>query len=100
MKGADVKVDRGRKENTQARVEKAKFELKMQEIAGTSNRGREGLGLTPKKCISTATQKYRRTMIVEAVREVEEDRRVVRMAGLAKQGAHMRYEVPERKIRS
>lgn len=98
VKGADVKVDGGRKENTQARVENAKFKLRMQEITGTPNRGREGLGLTPKKVISTATKKERRTMIVGAVRQEEEDRRVVRMAGLAKQGAHMRWEVPERKI--
>ena len=37
-------------------------------------------------------------MIVDTVREAEEDKRVVKMTSLAKQGAHMRWEVPERKI--
>ena len=98
VSGAEVKVDGGRKENTKARVEEAKSKLRMQEIAGTPNRGREGLGLTPKKSISKATKGERRAMIVDTVREAEEDRRVVKMAGLAKQGMHMRWEVPERKI--
>ena len=33
---------------------------------------------------------------MNAVREAEEDRIIVKMAGLAKQGAHMIWEVPER----
>ena len=98
VKGAEVTVDGGRKANTQARVEEAEFKLRMQEIAGTPNKGKEGLGLTPRTCLSRATKRDRRRMIVDTVREAEEDRRVVRMTGLAKQGAHMRWEVPERKI--
>ena len=39
-------------------------------------------------------------MIVEKVREAEEQRRTVRMTGLGKQGGHLRWEVPERKINS
>ena len=34
------------------------------------------------------------------VREAEEDRRKVRMTGLSKQGGHLKWEVPERKISS
>ena len=37
-------------------------------------------------------------MIVNTVRESEEDRRRVKMASLAKQGAHTKWEVPERKL--
>ena len=37
-------------------------------------------------------------MIVDTVREVEEDRRRVKMVSLAKQGAHTRWEVPEKKL--
>ena len=56
------------------------------------------MGLYPKKYLSQASKKEKRTMIVDAVSEMEEDRRIVKMAGLAKQGAHMRREVPEQKI--
>ena len=37
---------------------------------------------------------------MEKVREAEEDRRRVKMTGLARQGGHMRWEVPERKMNS
>merc|ERR1712002_870484 len=37
-------------------------------------------------------------MVVDMVREAEEDKRRVKMASLAKQGAHTRWEVPERKL--
>ena len=98
VKEAGVKVDGGRKANTQARVEDAEFKLRMQEVAGNPNKGREGLGLTPRTLYSRASKAERRTMIVDTVRKAEEDRREVKMTGLAKQGAHMRWEVPERKL--
>ena len=98
VKGAEVKVDGGRKANTQASLEDAESRLRMQEVAGNPNRGKEGLGSTPRTFFSKATRAERRTMIVDTVREAEEEKRVVRMAGLAKQGAHMRWEVPERKL--
>ena len=37
-------------------------------------------------------------MVVEKVRETEEERRRMKMTGLSKQGGQMRWEVPERKI--
>ena len=37
-------------------------------------------------------------MVIDTVREAEEDRRRVKMASLAKQGAHTRWEVPEKKF--
>ena len=98
VKGAEVKVDGGRKANTEASVEEAEFKLRLQEVAGNPNKGREGLGLTPRTIYSKATKSEKRTMIVNTVKEAEEDRRVVKMTSLAKQGAHMRWEVPERKL--
>ena len=69
-------------------------------MVGIPNRGREGLGLTPKRYYSRCTSKQeRRRMVVEKVRDSEEDRRRVRMIGLARQGGHMRWEVQERRIR-
>ena len=39
-------------------------------------------------------------MIVDTVREAEEDRRSVKMASLGKQGAHTRWKVPEKKLKT
>ena len=62
-----MKVDGGRKANTQASIKEAEFKLRLQEVARTPNKGREGLGLTPRTIFSKATKAERRTMIVETV---------------------------------
>ena len=93
-------MDGGRKADTEKSVEQAKEKLKEEQVAGIPNRGREGLGLKPRKYFEDSSKKERRKMIVEKVREAEEERRTVRMTGLAKQGRHLRWEVPERKISS
>ena len=55
--------------------------------------------MNPKRYWSkTQSMKERRTMIVEKVKEAEEERRRVKMTGLSKQGAQTRWEVPEREI--
>ena len=98
VRNAGVKVDGGRKADTPKSVNEAKSKLRIQEITGIANRGREGLGLNPKKYYSTSSKKEKRTMIVNAVRETEEDRRRVKMTSLAKQGGHTNWEVSERKL--
>ena len=99
IQNAGIEVDGGRKANTAESIKTAKEKLRMEEIVGIANRGREGLGLTPKRYFSKCKNtQERRGMVVEKVRETEEDRRRVRMTGLSKQGGHMRWEVPERKI--
>ena len=54
--------------------------------------------MNPRKYFGSSTKKERRTMVVDTVREAEEDRRRVKMASLGKQGAHTRWEVPEKKL--
>ena len=98
VSGAEIKVDGGRKANTLADVEEAKSRLRMKEITGIANRGREGLGLNPRQYYSSSSKEERRGMVVSTIREIEEEKRRIRMAGLAKQGASTRWEVPERKL--
>ena len=98
VSNAGIQVDGGRKADTAQSVKEARERLKMEQIAGIPNRGREGLGLNPKKYYDSSSKKEKRTMIVEKVREREEERRNVRMTGLAQQGAHLRWEVPARRI--
>ena len=98
VRGAEVNIDGGRKANTPLSVKDAKSRLQMVEITGIPNKGKEGVGLNPRKYYSTSNRKQRRTMVVETVREAEEDRRKVKMTNLAKQGAQTRWEVPAKKL--
>ena len=98
VRGAQVNLDGGRKADTPRSVNDAKSRLKMVEITGIPNKGKEGLGLNPRKYYSSSGKKERRTMVIEKVREAEEDRRQVKMTNLAKQGAQTRWEVPAKKM--
>ena len=98
VRGAELKVDGGRKSDTPRSVIEAKSRLRMKEIIGIPNKGREGLGLNPRRYYNSCTKEERRTMVVDMVREAEEDRRRVKMASLAKQGAQTRWEVPEKRL--
>ena len=98
VRKAGIQVDGGRKADTAQSIKQAKEKLKEEQIAGIPNRGREGLGLNPRKYFEASSKKERRKMVVEKVRETEEERRTVRMTGLAKQGGHLRWEVPARKV--
>ena len=71
----------------------------MQEITGISNVGREGLGTRTVKFYSKSSSKERRDMIVNSVREKEEEQRIINMTMLSKQGAHTKWEVPQRRIK-
>ena len=71
----------------------SKSKIYMKDIIGIPNKGREGLGMNPRKYFSSSTKKERRTMIVDTVREAEEDMRRVKMTSLGKQGAHTRWEI-------
>ena len=98
IKGAHIQVDAGRKFNTAEEIDDAKSRLRIQEITGISNKGREGLGTKNIKFFSKSTSKERRDMIVTSARKKEEEQRVINMQSLSKQGAQMRWEVPQRRI--
>ena len=100
IKGAGIVVDAGRKANTEAEIQEAKSRLKTQEIIGITNTGKEGLGMNKGKYYSKSSAKEQRSMIVNTVREKEEERRVVKMTQLVKQGQNLRWEVPQRRIKS
>ena len=95
---AGIKVDGGTKANTPAAVKDARARVKLKEIAGIANVGREGLGRTHRQYYSTSSRKEKRAMLIDEIREAEEDRRKIKMSSLAKQGACTRWEVPERKL--
>ena len=99
IRNAAIKVDGGSKVNTPSEVKEARTRLQMKEITGIANRGREGLGMRKRSYYSTSSKKERRDMVVETVREKEEEQRVVNMTSLSKQGANLRWEVPQRYLK-
>ncbi len=98
IREARIKVDGGRKLNTPLEVEDAKSRLKMQEIIGIPNIGREGLGTRSTMLYSKCSSKSKRDLIVKTLRVKEEEKRVVNMTMLSKQGSHLKWEVPQRRI--
>ena len=95
---AGIRVDGGTKANTPASVEDARSRVKLKEIAGIANVGKEGLGCNHRQYYSSSSKKEKRAMLVREVREIEEETRRIRMTSLSQQGASTRWEVPERKL--
>ena len=79
VKNAEIVVDGGKKANTSNAVEEAKSRLRVQELVGVPNKGKEGLGMKRRQYYSTSTSKEKRNMIVKAVRDKEEEGRIVRI---------------------
>ena len=63
------------------------------------NKGNEGLGTRKVQFYRKRSSKNISYMIVDAIREKEEEQRTVNMTMLSKQGAHMKWEVPQRKMK-
>ena len=99
IQNAGIVVDGGRKANTPAEVNEAKSRLRMHELVGIPNKGKEGLGMRKRQYYSTASKKTRRDMIVKTVREKEEESRIVKMTDFPSQGANLRWTVPQRQIK-
>ena len=78
IRGADINLDAGRKWKPSEAHDRAVSSLKLQEIAGIGKRGREGLGLSTRKYYSKASNREKRTMICDKIREEEEDQRQVK----------------------
>ena len=95
---AGIVVDGGTKANTAEEIDAAKSRLRMRDIVGVPNRGREGLGLTKVQYYHSSTKKEQRAMVTGTVREMEEEKRKHKMVQLAKQGACTRWEVPAKQL--
>ena len=88
VRNANINVDGGRKTNTPAEVNQAKTRLKMQEIIGIPNKGREGLGMRGRQYYSKSIKKGKRDLVVQEIRNKEEEGRKSIMTGFSNQGAH------------
>ena len=48
---------------------------------------------------SKSSSKSKRDMIIKVVREKEEEERIVKMTTLSKQGSHLKWEAPQRRLK-
>ena len=87
------------KADTPAAVQDARSILRVQKIVGVPNKGKEGLGMRKRQYYSSSSKSGKRDMIVKAVREKEEETRMVNMTNLSNQGANLRWEVPQRQLK-
>ena len=99
IRNSGIAVDAGRKADTSAEVKEAKSRLQMKEIIGVANRGREGLGMRRRQYYSSSSAKEQREMVVKTVREKEEECRLVKMTSFSNQGANLKWEVPQRRLK-
>ena len=99
VRGAKVNLDAGRKWKASEEHQKAISSLKMQDIAGIANKGREGLGLEKRQYYQTSSDRQRRTLISKKVRESEEERRKVESVKLAQQGASMKWNTKQKELK-
>ena len=98
VSNSGIMVDGGRKANTAREIDDAKSRLRMQDIVGVPNRGREGLGLTKAQYYQSSTKREQRKLITGTIREMEEEKRNIKMVQLVKQGACTRWEVPAKQL--
>ena len=99
IRNANIVVDAGRKAKTSNAVEDAKSRLRIQELVGVPNKGKEGLGMKRRQYYSSSSSKEKRDMIVSSVRDKEEEDRIVKMTSFHNQGANLRWEVPQRQLK-
>ena len=64
---------------------------------GATQTGRQGFGWTTHKWWSSLTDKERRGLVIQEIREAEEEKRLARAVGQSKQGAWTRRESVEQR---
>ena len=96
---ANINLDAGRKWKVGEAVEDARSRLRMQDIAGIANLGKEGLGMNLRKYYKGSSEKEKKQLIVKKIREAEEESRLVRVAALAKQSQTLDWGVQQKMVK-
>ncbi len=93
VKSAGVTIRTGRRWRAQQEVDQAVNRLQHKEIMGRVQHSRAGLGWgEPVQFWSKATREQRKSMVVEEVSRVEQDRYLIKAVSQCKQGAWTRWE--------
>ena len=94
-KNTQPKVQSGRTWTASSAVEEAESRLKHKEMVGATQTGHQGFGRTTHKWWSSSTDKERRGLVTQEIREAEEENRLATAVGQSKQGAWTRWESVE-----
>ncbi|XP_060608354.1 uncharacterized protein LOC132760383 [Ruditapes philippinarum] len=98
ISGAGIEIRTGRKWSVKQAVDRAESSLKLQDIVGTTNKGREGLGIRLKQRWSDSDKVERRSMVQTELRRAEDETRSSRSVKLGSQGSWMKWNLPERQL--
>ena len=82
----------GRKWKVQEGVDQAEAELKMKEIMGHTQETRQGLGMNKMSWWSEANGKQKRDLVIQAIRQDEDKKRVVKAVQQSQQGHWTAWE--------
>ncbi|XP_060589724.1 uncharacterized protein LOC132744948 [Ruditapes philippinarum] len=98
ISGARIEVRTGRKWSVKQAVDQAESSLKLQDIVGTTNKSREGLGIRFKQRWRDSDKVERRSMVQIELRTAEDETRSSRSVQLGSQGSWMKWNLPERQL--
>lgn len=95
--GAEPRVEAMRKWNPVEELEEAVEGAKFKEVRGAVARGREGIGCRKERWWSRQDARGRRAMVIEEVREKQEEGRVVDAVQQSQQGGWTKWDEVEKK---
>ncbi|XP_060589959.1 uncharacterized protein LOC132745154 [Ruditapes philippinarum] len=98
ISGAGIEVRTGRKWSVKQAIDQAESSLNLQDIVGTTNKGREGLGIRFKQRWRDSDKVERRSMVQTELRRAEDETRSSRSVQLGSQGSWMKWNLPERQL--
>lgn len=98
IRNAGIEIRTGRKWSASQAVAQAESQLKLKDVMGTTQVGRQGLGITKRKQWSTANDQEKRSMIQEEIRYMEEEGRKAKAVAMGSQGAWTKWATTNRKL--
>ena len=96
--GSGIQTKTGWKWSAITSVDQAESMLYLRDIIGNMNTRRQGVGTSHFQQWSKASAAERDTMVQVEVRCTEEDHRKARSTELGKQGAWMKWDLPEQEL--
>ena len=98
VRNAGIEVRTGRKWSASQAVQEAESQLKLKDVIGTTQVGRQGLGINKSTRWSTANDKDKRSMIQDEIRSVEEEKRKAKAVSMGSQEAWTIWTTTNRKL--
>ena len=98
IRNAGIEIRTGRKWSASQAAQQAESQLKLKDVIGTTQTGRQGLGITKANKWSTANEQEKRSMIQNEIRLIEEEQRQAKAVSLGSQGAWTKWSTNTRKL--